>query len=277
MRIAGTIMVVLLLTTSPTSAPKAKVPKGCAAVKGAAISHGGYAGRVIHEKTGVVLVLVPAGSFTGGDKKVALAKPFYVGKTEVTNAQYKRFTKKSGYAGRKDVDPAYDMHLLHLRGKSIMPKGDNFPVIFVSWRNAKAFCRWAGAIDLPTEAEWEYSCRAGTKSDLIWHFGNEVSQYKEYGWATDNSQGRPHRVARLKPNAWGLYDTHGNVWEWCLYDFVPKDGSARQKVERMTKPLRGGAWSAALHAQAGMTRTRFSSAPANATNDVGFRVVLRLP
>ena len=90
-------------------------------------------------------------------------------------------------------------------------------------------------------------------------------------------------------NSWGLHDTHGNVWEWCLDDYVtedgalhpnallPSDGSARQKAGLMTKVLRGGSWSAATHSAAGHAATRFSSAPSNATNDVGFRLVLRLP
>ncbi len=279
MRAAGTIMAVVLMTTGLVIAQEAKVPKGCVAVKGAAISHDGYASGVIHQKTGVELVLVPAGSFTRGKHKVTIAKPFYVGKTEVTNAQYKRFITQSGYDGRKDVDPAYEMYLLHLRGKSIMPSGDNFPVIFVSWRNAKAFCRWAGALDLPTAGEWEYSCRAGTTGNF--HFGNEIGNYPQYGWATENSGGRPHKVAQLKPNAWGLHDMHGNVWEWCLDDYwdsndaLPSDGSARQEAGLMAKALRGGTWSAA--ARVSRADWRFSSAPTNATNDMGFRLVLRLP
>ena len=262
MRAANTIMLVLLLTTGATSTPKVKVPAGCVAAEGATVSYDGYANRVIHSKTGIELVLVPAGSVTFVDHKVTLARPFYVGKTEVTNAQYKRFIEQSGYEGRSEVDPVYDRYLWHLRGKSIMPTGDKFPVVFVSWHNARAFCRWAGTLDLPTLAEWEYCCKAGARMT---------------GWVTTNSEGQTHPVGQRKPNPWGLHDLFGNVWEWCLDDFaveipVPADGSARY-ADRSTKVLRGGAWSTVESWSGG----QLNSAPVNATNDFGFRVVLRLP
>jgi len=264
MRVASTIMVVLLLTTGVASAQEMKVPEGCVAAEGATISYDGYASRVIHQKTGIELVLVPAGSYTA---EVAIAKPFYIGKTEVTNAQYKRFIEQSGYDGRADVDPVYDTYLLHLRGKSIMPIGDDFPVVFVSWHNAKAFCHWAGALDLPTEAEWGYSCLAA---------GPSIAQdaIEEYGWANSNSEGHPHKVAQLKPNAWGLYDMHGNVSEWGLDDYHPS-------AIYMTAPIMGGAWSmwtkdCMVEVGQGLGYSN-GYAPTTAINDIGFRVVLRLP
>ena len=278
---------VLLWAVLPLSAQGMKVPPGCLAAKGAVPSHEGYASRVIHQKTGIELALTPAGTFTMGFRKpednnarppheVTMGRPFYVGITEVTNAQYKKFVAESGYEGRPQVDPAYDLYLLHLRGKSIMPIGDDFPIVYISWRNAKAFCRWAGNLDLPTEAEWEYSCRAGT--DSIYAFGEDREAYEEYGWATTNSEGHPHQVAQLKPNAWGLYDVHGNVWEWCVDDYIfmyhdaPTDGSARYD-NRMTKVLRGGGWGCSTKISASR---RHNSAPTNAANDIGFRVVLHL-
>jgi len=266
-----------------------KVPPGCLAAQGAVASYEGYASRVIHQKTGIELALVPAGTFTMGlvsrgecvpAHEVTIPKSLYIGKTEVTNGQYKKFIEERGYKGRPDVDPAYDLYLLHLRGKSIMPTGDDFPVVYVSWRNAKAFCQWTGNLDLPTEAEWEYCCRAGAAT--VYSFGDERTDYEEYGWATTNSEGHPHQVAQLKPNAWGLYDMHGNVCEWCLddyifrYDNAPTDGSARYD-NRMTKVLRGSGWSAGTHTNPAAAGFRQNSAPANAGNDIGFRVVLRLP
>ena len=282
MKIAHGPAWVMFLTSVALAADRMKVPEACIAAPRAQISHEGYAGRVIHRKSGVELLLVPAGSHT--KQEVTFARPFYVGTTEVTNAQYKKFIEQSGYDGIPDVDPAYDVYLRHLRGKSIMPQGDDFPVVYVSWRNARAYCAWAGDLDLPSESEWEYACRAGTATH--YSFGNNPVQYKEYGWGNRNSGANPHPVAQLKPNAWGLYDMHGNVWEWCLDDFVrdaapPPDGSARD-ADRITKVLRSGSWSTATQTDKGglkypaLAESRFSSAATNATNDTGFRVVLRL-
>ena len=302
MRIATYTTVALLLAGTNVRAQKSetKVPGGCEAVAGATVSYEGYASKVIHERTGTELVLVPAGSFRMGDfpagtGEVTFRKPFYMGKTEVTNGQYKKFIEETGYDGSKEVDPVYDTYLLHVRGKSRLPAEDNYPVLYVSWRNAKAFCDWA-RLDLPTEAEWEYCCRAGTTT--TYSFGDNHEDFGKYGWCTVDSEGHPHEVAGLLPNAWGLYDMHGNVWEWCLDDFIDiprvytrlpngqvevrdpvrlpsSDGSARYDG-RMTKVIRGASWGCASFHQPSGSEFRFSTAPTNATNDLGFRVVLRL-
>jgi len=288
MKSVSITIAVLLLTIFPVSAQQMKVPEGCVAAEGATVSDEGYASRIIHQKTGIELVLVPAGTFTMGDSQtwsksgplheVTLARTFYIGKTQVTNGQYNNFIEQSGYNGFADVDPAYDTYLLHIRGKSIMPTGDNFPIVYVSWYNAKAFCKWGGNLDLPTEAEWEYCCRAGTTTQ--YSFGDDVSDYEQYGWELLNSQAHPHQVAELKPNGWGIYDMHGNVWEWCLDDFIygyegaPTDGSARLD-NRMTKVLRGSAWGYIQQPRG--SAARHNGAPTNTINEVGFRVVLGLP
>jgi len=288
MRVISSTAVILLLTVLVVSAQEMKIPEKCVAAEGATASYEGYASRVIHQKTGIELVLVPAGSFTMGQggwwgkREGTFVRPFYIGKTEVTNAQYKKFMEQTGYDGRQDIDPVYDMYLLHLRGKSIMPTGDNFPVIYVGWHNVKAFCEWAGGLDLPTEAEWEYCCRAGTTT--AYSFGDDEDAFGQYGWATTTTNGEdyPHEVAQLQPNPWGLYDMHGNVWEWCLDDYIqqyegaPADGSARYD-NRITKVLRGGAWSTSTRDWVAGCMARFNNAPTNAFNDAGFRVVCRLP
>ena len=264
-----------------------KVPPDCVLVKGAKAGASGYADRIIHKKTGIELVLVPAGSFTMGYKhagtssnppahKVTIKSPFYIGRTEVTNAAYRKFVWATGYEGKGDTDPAYDLYLRHWRGKSLMSQDDDHPIVCVSWKNAKAFCKWAG-LKLPTEAQWEYACRAGTAT--LYYFGNNEKAFGAYGWCLTNSKALTQPVGQKKPNAWGLYDMLGNVWEWVEDDYVqsydggPADGSARVEG-KMTKVLRGGSWSTNTWFWVSGSGARFNSAPGNASNDVGFRVVL---
>jgi formylglycine-generating enzyme required for sulfatase activity len=159
------------------------------------------------------LVLIPAGSFTMGDDteepahKVTITKSFYMGKYEVTQAQWEAVMGQNPSRYRKF-------------------KKVNNPVEQVSWEACQAFLKkldekfgkFAVKFRLPTEAQWEYACRAGSTSK--YSFGDQGSDLGEYGWFEGNSLvvgfGRcPHPVGEKKPNAWGLYDMHGNVSEWC--------------------------------------------------------------
>jgi len=129
----------------------------------------------------------------------------------------------------------------------------------VSWNDANAFCEKATTIlreakliketeriRLPSEAEWEYCCRAGTKT--AWSFGDDEKELGKYSWFKDNSAKEDPPVGKKLPNAWGLYDMHGYVWEWCLdawqpdYKDAPTDGSARMKTDSKDRVLRGGAY-----------------------------------
>ena len=170
---------------------------------------------------------------------------------------------------------------------SFTKQGEGFPATFISWDEADEFCKRLSKKEkcsyrLPTEAEWEYACRAGAST--IYHFGNGASEMPDYGWITDNAytggEAYAHRVARQKPNAWGLYDMHGNVWEWCS-DWYGKDYYGVSPVENPLGPkrgekrvIRGGSWrSSDTHARCTF---RFGLDPSRAENDLGFRVVREL-
>jgi len=94
----------------------------------------------------------------------------------------------------------------------------DLPVVGISWYDSRAYCEWLGRLTrkpyrLPTEAQWEYAYRADTETH--WSFSDEAHGLDEHAWYDDNSNGKLHPVALKHPNPWGLYDMHGNVWEWC--------------------------------------------------------------
>lgn len=145
-------------------------------------------------------------------------------------------------------------------------KGDDLPVEMVSWNGCQDFIKKLNELDkeyiyrLPTEAEWEYCCRAGSTTEYC--FGDDESDLKDYAWYRDNSEQKTHPVGQKKPNAWGLYDMHGNVWEWCE-DKYDRAGSYRV--------LRGGSWgSSPVFLRSAF---RISGEPGYRSGHVGFRLL----
>ncbi|WP_430015057.1 SUMF1/EgtB/PvdO family nonheme iron enzyme [Microcystis protocystis FBCC-A270] len=189
------------------------------------------------------MVSLPAGQFLMGSADSdpdarSYEKPqhqvkvnsFAIGKYPVTQAQYQAVMGKN---------PSY------------FKNNPQNPVEQVSWEDAQAFCQKLSQITgktyrLPTEAEWEYACRAGTTTR--YYFGDDANQLGDYAWYDGNSQDKTHPVGQKKPNAWGLYDMSGNVWEWCEdnwhdnYKNAPKDGSAWLIKDNYSQILRGGSW-----------------------------------
>ena len=175
---------------------------------------------------GMRFVLIPPGEFMMGSNKandekpphlVRITRPFYLGVFPVTQAEYQAVTGQN--PSRAAGNPAH-------------------PVEQVSWDDAVACAKKLSQLPaemshqltyrLPSEAEWEYACRAGSTGK--WCFGDAAAELGNYAWFSGNSRKRTHSVGQKKPNAWGLHDMHGNVWEWCL------DGHDGNRVRR------GGSW-----------------------------------
>jgi formylglycine-generating enzyme required for sulfatase activity len=268
--------------------PTVRVPPGCRAAAGAMAepyTKSGWAQAIVHEATGMEMVYIPAGTFirgfnlqnptdeergvatylnpfTGGQLavpvRVTLSKGFYMGKHEVTQAQWEKVMGKN---------PSH-----------FKQAGPQAPVEMVSWDDCQAFCEKAGGgLRLPTEAEWEYACRAGTK-------GLYAGDIDDMGWYLENSDGITHPVGTKKPNAWGLHDMHGNVWEWCQDWFDnfegPNDktdptGPAKENNYH-ARVIRGGGWGDFRTSCISGIREGFSvrGIPASAVFAVGCRFVM---
>ncbi|AKE65307.1 serine/threonine kinase [Microcystis aeruginosa NIES-2549] len=191
---------------------------------------------------------------------------FAIGKYLVTQAQYEAVM---------GTNPSY------------FKNNPQNPVEMVTWNDAQAFCQKLSQITgktyrLPTEAEWEYACRAGTTTR--YYFGDDANQLGDYAWYIGNPQQTTHPVGQKKPNAWGLYDMSGNVWEWCEDDWhdnyigAPKDGSAwtiNNDNRSHPKCLRGGSWN--INPYDCRSADRGRSNPVYVNDDDGFRVACVSP
>ena len=203
---------------------------------------------------GMKLVLIPAGTFLMGSPeseadrseneaqhRVTLSKDYYLGATEVTQSQWQAVMVENPTPWN---------------GKDFVKAGNDFPAIYVCWEDAVEFCRKLRLRDgknyhLPSEAEWELACRA--KSVSTYSFGNQVTEIGNYAWISTNAWNQEekyaHEVAKKLPNAYGLYDMHGNVREWCADIFANdfyKDSRELDPVgpsDGLGRVYRGGAWS----------------------------------
>jgi formylglycine-generating enzyme required for sulfatase activity len=230
--------------------------------------------KAVTNAAGLTLALVPPGASemgpAGSKYRVTLAKPYYIGTTEVTLGQYRRF--KPGH---------------EVPGAAAEFNAADRPAAFVSWDDARAFCTWlsdqtdekaAGRVyALPTEARWEWAARAGAAT--AGHFGETDKGQGEYAWFnvtyTPNPKteatGRGRQpVGKLKPNAWGLYDTLGNAGEWC------GDRRADARTGETRDPvMRGGSWrSGAAHCTA---IAHDPGGPTLKADHAGFRIVCEVP
>jgi formylglycine-generating enzyme required for sulfatase activity len=215
------------------------------------------------------LVLILPGQFEMGSDDgnpnvrpvhtVKISRSFYMGKYVVTQTQYEKVMGKN---------PSHF-------------KGENLPVEMVSYIDADEFCKKASKlagkpIRLPTEAEWEFACRAGTKTKF--NTGENEAALEQAGWFKGNSEDRTHPVGLKRPNAWGLYDMHGNVWQWCQ-DWYGEDYYVKAPAEDPRGPtqgarrvLRGGSWlSSPVYCR---SAARGMYDPGGRGIDVGFRVVV---
>ena len=195
----------------------------------------------------------------GASRQVTLTSPYYLGKFEVTQAQWEKITGSN---------PSHF-------------QGPRHPVENVSWLDCQRFLeslekKTGRRFALPTDAQWEYACRAGTKTE--YGHGDSPTELGEYAWYAENSGLTTHPVGERKPNAWGLYDMHGNVYEWCSdwYSEGPypkKDAkNPRGPSEGRRRILRGGGW--IFVADNLRSSDRGFSPPDMRTNEYGFRCVM---
>jgi formylglycine-generating enzyme required for sulfatase activity len=224
---------------------------------------------------GFELVHIPGGQFMMGspeseEGRYSAESPlhevrvtdFYLGRYPVTNEEYGRFLNENA----DEPEPEYwaDREFNQPRQ----------PVVGVSWQNAQLYAAWAG-LRLPSEAEWEYACRAGTSTR--YYTGNTEKDLEQVGWYYKNSGDQLHPVGEKEPNAFGLYDMHGNVLEWVEDDWhdnykeAPDDGRAWIDEPRgADRVFRGGSWG--FSASYCRSADRYLNSPGNRGNGIGFRL-----
>jgi formylglycine-generating enzyme required for sulfatase activity len=200
------------------------------------------------------MVPIPAGDFVMGTPAKNESPPhpvhisaFWMGKYEVTWDEYRLFM-----FGRDDGADAVSRPTRPYIEMSFGMGIEGYPAISMTQHAANKYAEWLSAktgefYQLPTEAEWEYACRAGTTTE--YSFGDDPSKLGDYAWYSKNSGGQYHKVGEKKPNPWGLYDIHGNVMEWTLdqfsaawYSQSPKVDPWNHATQAYPLAVRGGSW-----------------------------------
>jgi formylglycine-generating enzyme required for sulfatase activity len=224
--------------------------------------------QALFRELNLELVDIPSGSFTMGSNDYdneknphqATLKAFQMSKYPINQKQYQAVIGKNPSNFKGD---------------------ENYPVESVSWHDAVRFCeelskRIGQKVRLPTEAQWEYACRAGSTGKYC--FGDDVNQLEKYAWYNENSGSKTHPVGEKLANSWGLHDMHGNVWEWCEdvwhenYNGAPVDGSAwLTGGDKDRRALRGGSWNSDGNDCRSANRYRNY---AGSSGNGGFRVVV---
>jgi formylglycine-generating enzyme required for sulfatase activity len=222
------------------------------------------------------MVVIVAGSFqmggTDDDEKpihtVTFSKPFALGKYPVTFSEYDVFLNHTGRENPRDEGWGRKRR----------------PLIDVNWHEAHEYSTWLSQISgkayrLPSEAEWEYTCRAGSQSEFFW--GDDDSLAHEYAWCAKFKNGKTYPVGEKRANPWGLHDMTGNVWEWVEdtwhadYQGAPSDGSAWGGGDMHLCVLRGGSWGDETNSL--RSAYRYWARKIYRYNNVGFRLALDLP
>jgi formylglycine-generating enzyme required for sulfatase activity len=281
------------LSTTWSQASRVAVMGLCGLALLAAADQGpATAPREFTTPSGIAMILIPAGEFQMGDARGADdAKPVH------------RVTLRSFCMDKFEVTQQSFMALTGLNTSKV--EGERNPVEQTSWVHAARYCNarsekeglkpcydtktWACDVAadgyrLPTEAEWEYACRAG--SATAYGFGEDAAQLPLHAWVKSNASGTPHPVGSKRPNAWGLFDLHGNVLEWCN-DYYAADAYKNSPATDPSGPvsgelrvLRGGGWRSLPKAATAACRAKDS--PMNLDTclgypDYGFRCVRRAP
>jgi formylglycine-generating enzyme required for sulfatase activity len=213
------------------------------------------------------MVLVKAGTFMRQNCSVTISRDFWLGKYEVTQGEYEGVmgTNPSRFAGETNRPVEKVRHYEALAYCSALSKRET-----LAGRLPRDY-----AYRLPTEAEWEYACRAGTTN--LYSFGDDIAQADKYAWTLENGDGTTHPVGLKQPNPWGFCDMHGNVWEWTQdwfadYPSVPSLVDPTGPAVGKFKVFRGGSWNHAI--EMARSRNRFMMPSTNGIYFVGFRVAL---
>jgi formylglycine-generating enzyme required for sulfatase activity/serine/threonine protein kinase len=246
---------------------------------------------------GLKFAQIPSGTFIMGDPQgdadaqpvhnVDITNSFWMGTTEVTVGEFKKFTAETGYQTEAEKEQSCNVW----NGKEFVSDktgqwgkfldADDKPMVCVTWNDAQAFVSWLNTKEgaqkyrLPSEAEWEYGARAGTTT--TYSFGDAETELGNYGWTSDNAGTETHAVGQKQPNKWGLYDIYGNAYEWTadFYDGAYYKNAPKQDPKGpgggLGRVLRGGGW--AFSGKEASSSYRNYIEPVYRNTNLGFRIV----